>query len=236
MPPAANSDLWRDRIRIPAYRVSEAARYADVSSQTVAYWQKLRRGGDPVLTPRPKGVALSYLQLIEIGVVSAMRKSKVKLRTIEATRKYLSEKMGAEFPFAEYRFKTDGKRLLVGMQQIDPAAPADFLLDTGEGGQLAWNRFLESLLKEFEYDPDGDVVRLWKVAGEDQPIRIDPAVAFGAPHVSGIATWVLKNRWEGGENVAEIAEDYALDRCHVIAALKFEAVDVDIDRPPSWPH
>ena len=165
-----------------------------------------------------------------------MRRCGAKLRTIDATRQYLAEQMGAEFPFAAYRFKTDGKQLLMGMKQIDPHAPADFLLDPGCGGQPAWHRFLESLLKEFEYDMVGDIVRVWKVAGEDQPIRIDPAVAFGAPHVSGIATWVVKNRWEGGENVAEIAEDFALDRCHVVAALKFEKVDVDIDRPPSWPH
>ena len=165
-----------------------------------------------------------------------MRRSGVKLRTIEATRQYLSEQMGAESPFAVYRFKTDGKELLMSMKQIDAHAPADVLLNPGAGGQLAWNRILESLLAEFAYDSAGDIVRLWKVAGEDQPIRIDPAVAFGAPHVSGIATWVVKDRWEGGENIAEIAEDFVLDRCHVVAALKFEAVDVDIDRQPLWPH
>ena len=169
-------------------------------------------------------------------MVAAMRNSGVKLRTIDAARQYLAEQMGAEFPFAEYRFKTDGKRLLMSMDQIDRRAAADFLLDPGAGGQLAWNRILKSLLSEFEYDPAGDIVRMWRVAGNDQPIRIDPAIAFGAPHVSGIATWVLKDRWEGGENIAEIAEDFAIDRCHVVAALKFEAVDVDIDRPPSWPH
>ena len=165
-----------------------------------------------------------------------MRRSGVKLRTIEATRQYLAEQMEAEFPFAEYRFKTDGKELLMSMSQIDAHAPADVLLNPGAGGQLAWNRILESLLAEFDYDVAGDIVRLWKVAGEDQPIRIDPAVAFGAPHVSGIATWVVKDRWEGGENISEIAEDFTLDRCHVVAALKFEAVDVDIDRPSLWSH
>ena len=141
-----------------------------------------------------------------------------------------------EFPFAVYRFKTDGKELLMSMKQIDAHAPADVLLNPGAGGQLAWNRILESLLAEFAYDPAGDIVRLWKVAGEDQPIRIDPAVAFGAPHVSGIAMWVVKDRWEGRENIAEIAEDLVLDRCHAVAALKFEAIDVDIDRQPLWPH
>lgn len=165
-----------------------------------------------------------------------MRKSGVKLRTIEATRKYLSDQMRVDFPFAEYRFKTDGQELLMGMKQIDAHAPADFLINPGAGGQLAWNRILASLLSEFEYDPAGDIVRLWRVAGKDQPVRIDPAVAFGSPHVSGIATWVLKDRWKAGENIAEIADDFVLDRCHVVAALKFEAIDIDFDRPPLWPH
>ncbi len=232
--PYTGSELWRERIRIPTYRVGDAARYAGISAQTVAYWQRLRGGGSSVLSQRPKGLALSYLQLIEVGVVAAMRKSGVKLQTIDATRTYLSEQIGTEFPFAEYRFKTDGKQLLIDMKQIDPNAPADVLLDTGSGGQLAWNLILESLLSEFEYNPDGDFVRLWRVAGREQPIRIDPAIAFGAPHVGGIATWVVKERWEGGENVAEIAEDFALDVCKVSAALKFEKVEVDIGRPGSW--
>ena len=46
----------------------------------------------------------------------------------------------------------------------------------------------------------------------------------------------VRERWEGGENVAEIAKDFALGRCHVVAALKFEAVNVDIDRPSLWQH
>ncbi len=114
MPPIASSELWRNCLRIPAYRVSDAARYAGVSTQTVSYWQKLRRGGAPVLTKRLEGTALSYLQLIEVGVVSAMRRSGVKLRIIEATRKYLSENMGEEIAKREpapFIYQVKGSRI-----------------------------------------------------------------------------------------------------------------------------
>ena len=234
MPAPGHAELWRERITIPVYRVGEAARYADTSAQSIAYWQRIRRGREPALGPRAKRSALSYLQLIEVGVVAAMRRSGVKLRTIETARRYLSKTFGTEYPFAEYRFKTDGKELLMGMEQFEGAGAADKLLNPGLGGQLGWNLILSRLLNEFDYNHASDIVRLWKVAGEDQPIRIDPAVAFGAPHVGGIATWALKNRWEGGESIPDIADDYELERCHVVAALKFEAVDVDIDRPPLW--
>ncbi len=234
LPALNHAEFWRERITIPVYHVGEAARYADISAQSIAYWQRIRRGGASVLGPRARRAALSYLQLIEVGVVAAMRRSGVKLRTIEAARRYLSETFGTEYPFAAYRFKTDGKEILMGMEQFEGSQEADKLLNPGTGGQLGWNLILSRLLNEFDYSHAEDIVRLWRVAGENQPIRIDPAVAFGAPHVGGIATWALKQRWDSGESILEIADDYSLERCDVVAALKFEAVDVDIDRPPLW--
>jgi len=212
----------------------EAARYARTSNQTIRNWEKIQ-GNSRIVSPRDLREDLSYLQLIEVGVVSAMRKSGVKLDTIRDGRKYLSSEFNSPFPFAQYRFKTDGKRLFMDYDQI-VKSEKDKLLNVSQRGQLAWTEILDRRLQEFEYDREIGTVLRWKVAGLDSPIIIDPRIAFGSPHVGGIPTWVLRDRWKAGEGIGDIAEDYELTDDLVKAALRFERVEVDPDRPHKWIH
>ena len=231
----ASTEFWRERLTVPAYRVFEAARYARTSSQTIGNWEKLRGNHAGAVSTRDDGEGLSYLQLIEVGVVAAMRKSGVALKKIRQAREYLCEEFNVEYPFAHYRFKTDGKSLFMDYDQV-AKSDKEKLLDLNESGQLAWNQILSALLHEFEYDENLNTVLRWRVDGYDSPIRLDPRVAFGAPHVGGVATWVLRGRWKSGENVSDIAEDYELQPSMVLSALRFENVDVDPDRQSKWIH
>jgi len=231
----AHTELWRERLTTPAYRIMEAARYARTSNQTIRNWEKITGNRRTVVTARAEGEALSYLQLIEVGVVAAMRKANVSLPRIRQAREYLSEAFNSAFPFAQYRFKTDGKSLFMDYDQIVPA-DKEKLLDVNELGQLAWTPILSDLLQEFEYDSEIGTVLRWKVDGVESPIRIDPRIAFGSPHIGGIPTWVLRDRWYAGEGVGDIAEDYELEDDLVTAALRFESIEVDPDRPHKWIH
>lgn len=73
------TEPWRRRLRLPAYTVADAARYADVHSNTVRYWFYGRPEGAgrhrdrPTLKEKARGASLTYLQLIEIAVVAAIR-------------------------------------------------------------------------------------------------------------------------------------------------------------------
>lgn len=229
------TELWRERLTTPAYRLLEAARYARTTNGTIRNWERLQGNRLTVVTGRREGEALSYMQLIEVGVVARMRKAKVTLDRIRAAREYLAEEFNSPFPFAQYRFKTDGKSLFMDYDQIVPA-DKEKLLDVNERGQLAWTPILGDLLQEFEYDAGLGTVLRWKVAGVDNPILIDPRIAFGSPHVGGIPTWVVRDRWRAGEGVGDIAEDYDLPIDLVTAALRFERVEVDPDRPHKWIH
>lgn len=233
---AAQTNLWRERLRAPAYRVAEAARYARTTTQTIGNWQRIRGNRRGAIGVRWAQMPLSYLQLIEVGVVAAMRKSGVTLQKIRQAREYLCEQFSSEFPFAHYRFKTDGKSLFMDYEQIEASAK-EKLLALNEHGQLAWNEVLSHLLQEFEYNPEiGSSVMRWKVDGVDSPIRLDPRVAFGAPQVHGIPTWVLRERWMSGESLSDIAGDYELDPQLVSSGLRFEGIEVDPDRPGQWLH
>ena len=105
------------------------------------------------------------------------------------------------------------------------------VLRPDQEGQLAWELVL-GRLKEFDYEAEGIVIK-WHVAGPKSPIIIDPRVAYGAPTVKGTPTWVLSGRWDAGESVSEIANDFDLDIDEVREALLFENVQQDRRR---WNH
>jgi uncharacterized protein (DUF433 family) len=226
----ARAEPWRRRLYIPNYQIGEAARYARVSPKTVAEWHKAGTARQ-TLSHREKRAELSYMQLIELAVVAAFRKAGIPLKGIRATREYVSNEFQSEFPFAEYRFKSDGKRLLMDYQQVAGAKGRGKLLRPDQGGQLAWEEIL-GRLQEFEYERRGIVVR-WHLAGPNSLIVIDPRIAFGAPAVRGTPTWIVKSRWQAGESVDDISDDFGLKEETTLEALKFEGVDVGAHK---WTH
>jgi uncharacterized protein (DUF433 family) len=153
-------------------------------------------------------------------VVAAARKAGMKLKDIEAARRYASAKLQSEFPFAEYQFKTDGKHLLFDDSELAEGKPGSWV-SADQGGQLVWKEIVNRL-REFEY-ADGRVLR-WRVDGPKSPIVIDPRVSFCAPTIRGIATWAIKGRHQAGESDQDIAEDFGIEVPDVKKALKFEGV------------
>ena len=222
-------DFWRSRLYIPNYKIRDAARYAHLSSQTVAKWHtKPGSNRNSTLSTKEMGAALSYLQLIEVAVVASFRKAGISFNKIKAAREYLAKKFQAEHPFAEFRFKTEGKELWLDYAQLEASAGDRTLLAASQNGQLAWTDII-GRLQEFEYEDDGLAVR-WHVAGSDQDIVIDPRVQFGAPAIDGVATWVFKGRWEAGEPLDEIADDFGVPNSSVLQALRFEGVEIEDGR------
>ena len=130
----------------------------------------------------------------------------------------------SEYPFAEYRFKTDGYHLLMKLVEVEPALPTASLIVADVGGQLGWNEMMEDRLFEFDYDLESEIALQWFAAGRDSNVVIDPRVSFGAPMVKGIPTWVLKGRWIAGETISDIQEDFKLNENEIEDGLKFEGV------------
>jgi uncharacterized protein (DUF433 family)/DNA-binding transcriptional MerR regulator len=208
---------WRRRLMLPAYQIAEAANYAQVSTQTVLAWHKIEAA---LLKQREQRGALSYLQLIEVAVVAAFRKAGVPMKRIRKARAGASHELKSEFPFAEYKFKENAKHLYLDSQQID--VKENTVVQADAEGQLEWESVI-GRLQEFEYENRGIVLR-WHVAGEGSPIIIDPRISFGAPAVRGIATWILRGRFDAGESDSDIADDFGIKKEEVREALKFEGV------------
>lgn len=209
---------WFRRLYLPAYRMSEAARYSDTKIQTLSSWH---RRADPVLPGREAGRPLSYLELVEAAFVAFFRRMGVKMPRIRAARAFVAQNLGAEFPFTEYQFKTEGSRILMELEQFEPSG-FDHIIVADAWGQLAWADLFEQKFAEFEYDYE--LALRWYPAGKDSPVVIDPRIAFGAPMVKGLPTWVLKGRWNAGETLEEIVEDFSIPREAAIQGLEFEGI------------
>jgi len=229
---ASAREPWRKRLYLPSYHVQEAARYARTTPKTIRNWQGQ---GDLVqaIAARDPKLSLSYMQLIEVAVVAAFRRSGIKLRDIKAARDWLATTFKSEYPFVQFDFKRRGRELLVDYAKASRKRGKGQLISPSKGGQLVWEPMVGDLLSDFEYD--NNIALRWHVIGREEPIIIDPRVSFGAPNIRGVPTWILKGRWEAGESVSEIADDFDLKPALVADALKFEGVD-EVGQKQGWVH
>jgi uncharacterized protein (DUF433 family) len=229
----ATREPWRKRLFLPTYLVQEAARYAQTTPKTIRSWQGRGDLIDRAIAARDAKLSLSYMQLIEVAVVAAFRRGGIKLADIKAARDWLATTFKSEYPFAQFDFKRRGKELLVDYEKVEKKKRSAKLLAPSKGGQFVWEEMVGDLLSDFEYVKN--IALRWHVIGKNEPIIIDPRVSFGAPNVHGVPTWILKGRWEAGESITEIAEDFDLKPVFVTDALKFEGVD-EAGQKRGWVH
>nr|WP_231291392.1 DUF433 domain-containing protein [Thermus sp. CCB_US3_UF1] len=104
------------------------------------------------------------------------------------------------------------------------------LLALTRAGQLALQEVLESYLSRVDRDEQGIPLRFHPAVGtrlRGEKVVLDPRVAFGAPTVRGVKTSVIALRFNAGEGLEEIAEDYGLGKEEVREALVFEGMGAD---------
>ncbi len=222
---SVRGEPWRRRLYLPAYSVSEAARYAHTKPGTVSYWHY--RGGrlGPALPGRERRRPLSYLELVEVAFLSVFRSFGVPLQRIRRAREYVAKTFSFDYPFARYRFMTEGYHVLLDLEEVEPNRKEASLIVTDAGGQLGWAEAMGHRFMEFDYEDGGEELAIrWHVAGRTSPVIIDPKISFGAPTVNGIPTWAVKGRYNAGESVIDIQDDFGLEEDEVAAGLAFEGV------------
>ena len=221
---------WKRRLYLPAYSVKESARYAKTAPQTIGYWHFYEGKVGPAIPGRTRGKSISYLQLIEIAFVATMRKQGMSLQKIRKVREYARQNLEVEYPFAQLEWKTEGVHLLLELRDIEGETEMNKLIVENEliigdkGGQIGWKPAMAERFKEFQYE-DG-LALIWYLRGIDCPVRIDPRISFGAPTIDGLPTWVIRGRWDAGETIQEIIEDFDFDKKNVLFALNFEGIEL----------
>ena len=218
---------WRHRLYLPAYRVGDAGRYSGVSARTVSYWHFGRSRAKAVLPGRSRLEDLSYLELVEVAFVATFRGLGVSLQRIRRARDYAAQVLKSEYPFAEYSWLTEGHQVLLDLRTVEGESSMGRLVAADSQGQVAWKEVVSDRFHQFDYD--NGIALIWHLADRRSPVVIDPRVSFGAPSVSGVPTWAMKGRWDAGESISDIQDDYGLNEDEIRYGLIFEGVDLDDD-------
>ena len=222
-----------DPREIPSYGIPEAAHYLSIPENTIRSWIYGRtfpaRGGvrrsHGIVTPAdPKGHLLSFVNLLELHVLGAIRRQhQVKLPKIRSAVQYLGRHFQSEHPLIDKEMWTDGRDLF--------ARHLGDLVNLSRDGQLAMQEMLAVYLKRIDRDAKGLAVRLYpftrpsSVVDAPRLIVIDPRRAFGRPVIAGsrIPTTDVFERFKAGDSLENLVAEYGRSPQEIQEAIRYEA-------------
>jgi uncharacterized protein (DUF433 family) len=208
------------------YSEAEAARLLRVPQQTLHYWLEGEnwRGHEylPVIRPEPTGQkVVTWAEFVEAGLVSQYRRAdKVPLDGVRRFIAILREKTGEPYPLARERPWAASQRLVILQAQAGAGLDAEYLLYAPVDNQLLLLPPANQFLDRVDFKDDAAV--LWRPAGRESPVVIDPELRSGKPSVDGISTTVLKEYSDEGYSYEEIARDFSLPVRRVELAVAYE--------------
>lgn len=219
-----------DYREVPAYTISEAARYLRLPAATLRSWVLGREyptaegSGQfpPLIHPASRQPPLlSFSNLIEAHVLRALRTEHgVPVKALRSSLAYAEDSLGVDRLLLRPELRTNaGSVFLEKYGQ---------LIDLTASGQLAMKRLFAEHLKRIEWDRSLPI-RLYPflsavAASEGRPILIDPRISFGRPVLErkAISTSTIAERVDAGESVDDVASDYDLRPAEVEEAIIYE--------------
>lgn len=223
--------LAQDPRESPAYGIPEAARYLRIPLTTLRSWvvgryylaEGKKKFSKPIIDLADKAhYLLSFMNLVEAHVLDAIRREHhISLAKVRTALNYLNRRFPSKHPLADQNFETDGSNLFI--QKYGQ------LINLSQEGQLAMRSMLEAHLRRIERDASGQAVKLYLFTRKHKPdepkvVVVDPYVSFGRPALvgTGIATAVIAERFEAGESIEELADDYGLQPRAIEEAIRCE--------------
>lgn len=176
--------------------------------------------------------SLSFFNLVEVHILlSTRKKHQVEMPSIRKALDYVREKYPSKHPLLTEDFLTDGKDLFV--KKIEGRVKREETINLSMWGQLGFAPILDFYLRRIERDDSGWPIKLFPIrtnwVGDvkfNEPPRvvvIDPAVSSGRPVVNGtgVMAETITGRFNTGEGVGTIAEDYGLEVSQVEEAIRY---------------
>lgn len=212
------------------YTYTDASRHLNLPISTVRSWVKGRTYTSgagkkvfaPVLSTVSKGKSfkgISFLDLTELFVLKALRRDhNVRLEDIRRALHYAEDTLGIQ------------RLLLMDVITYDRdvfVKQYGDLVNLSRGGQVALEAILRRYLERVDRDDRSTPITLYPIVegfGDEKPVAINPRVSFGKPTIAGTGTntAVVARRYEAGETVHEIANDYELDPHLIEGAISYE--------------
>lgn len=227
-----------DRREEPRYGIKEAARALGMSSATLDSWVNGRKyptnAGEKFFKPLIDltGVGrLSFYNLVEAHILLSTRKKHcVEMPAIRRAFDYVRRTYPSAHPLLSESFLTDGKDLFV--KKILRATGEEQTINVSSWGQLGLGPILDLYLRRIERDKSGWPVKLFLIRTNwlgdmnvDPPrvVVIDPEVSSGRPVVNGtgVMAEIIVGRFDTGEGVSSIADDYGLNASQVEEVIRY---------------
>ena len=221
---------------LPAYTITDAAAILRMSRQTLKNWvtgwhyptrsQGIRETPPLISLPSPEEALLSFQNVIEVYVLSAIRREyKIQMPKVRNALAYVENSKGYERPLQDERFETDGIDLFV-------ESAGGRKVDAGSGGQHVLPGVMDRYLERIERDVESIAQRSFPFSRPPthehqlRIISIDPLDAFGHPtiHGTGVATEVVVTRFVAGDSLTALHEDFGIDLSKLEEALRWEMV------------
>lgn len=210
----------------PMYGIRYAAHCLKIAPATVRSWfAGTNRGAfPPVLEPtNGSPIKLSFNNLAEAYVLRSLRRDyDVKLPIIRQAISEAEQDLGIDRLLLSRDLKAHAGDLLI--------EKFGNYLTLGKSRQYAMKKFLDDVLDRFEWEDPNFPSVLFPYLPEvvrslnDKVIAINPKRAFGAPYLAsrGITTAVIVMRFNAGESIADLANDYNVEREEIDTAIFYE--------------
>lgn len=204
------------------YSPREAARLVGGSAQEVLRWTRGSGPTDPLWRAHYQFLddssELSFLDLVEVRVVKALRRSGVSLQAIRFALDLAENRFEVARPLATRRFRLLGGDILMDALENDGELVS---LSKKNPGQKVFAEIVKQSLNDLEYD--NDYVARWRPSTAKHVV-IDPKRLFGAPILDefGISTHTLYHEYLEFKDARYLASIYEVPLRYVNDAIKFE--------------
>lgn len=236
--PIKNLLAINDPREVPAYSIPLAAHYLRLPPSTLRDWVRggeyhvasgVRRFKPLIALPNPKVHVLSFYNLAEAHVLSALRRThNVRMQAIRKALDYVTNEYGWKRPLIQHNFMVAGASMFV--ERLDHE-----LVDAGTSGKQLMLGFINQYLHRLEWE--GELAtKLYPFTRKDarakpedigaspRMVLIDPRYSFGRPMLVNIRipTAVIAERYKAGESTKHLAQDYACPVEEIEEAVRCE--------------
>ena len=167
-----------------------------------------------------KARRLSFANLVELHVLSALRDKQVRVERIRSASNFICGELKVEHPLADVDAQTD---------RIDIYVEYLGRLINASSSNLTLRPLVERYLERIDRDEHGLASRLFPITRDDaecpRVILIDPARRFGRPVLesANIETLIIAERFLAGELPASLATDLQVSENDIFEAVRFES-------------
>ncbi len=180
--------------------------------------------GAPLITCFPRAghqATVPFIGFAEAFVLTSFRRAGVPLQRIRPAVEVLAKEIGIEHALASKSLYTDGAEVLY--DYATKSGDEDVMdLVVLRTKQRQFSELVKGYLKRIDYGGDGWAASVRLPTYQQAEVVVDPTVAFGLPLLvhGGARVEDLVDRFQAGDSVAELADDFGVPAGEVEDVLR----------------